>query len=190
MGVEISFSSSWWYLTANYQHHYPAQHFTRWVYPTRKRSSCERDAQVWQRRMGFISRWASRPAPVNPAWFTGLQCGNPWFIAAEWRAREWCASNPGPWAVSTLLQLFGYYHGYFGTAVNLVWCMRISVLTAANSSAVDDEWVSASWTVHCFQVPMFTINRHLMPATEPGDKFRGCVLISEWIGLCAGTLFL
>lgn len=28
--------------------------------------------------------------------------------------------NPGPWAVSTLLQLFGYYHGYFGPAVNLV----------------------------------------------------------------------
>lgn len=47
----------------------------------------------------------------SPAWFTGLQCGNPWFMAAEWRAREWCASIPGPWAVSTLLtKLFGYYH--------------------------------------------------------------------------------
>lgn len=109
--------------------------------------------------MGFISRWASRPAPVNPAWFTGLQCGNPWFIAAEWRpTRECCASNPGPWAVSTLLQLFGYYHGYFGPAVNLVWCMRISVLTATNSSAVDDEWVPASRAGHSFHVSMYIIN--------------------------------
>lgn len=108
-----------------------------------KRSSCERDAQVWQRRMGFISRWASRPAPVNPAWFTGLQCGNPWFIGAEWRAREWCASNPGPWAVSTLLQLFGYYHSYFGAVVNLLWYMRISVLTAAAlASLVVNDWTN------------------------------------------------
>lgn len=57
----------------------------------------EREVQAWQRRMGFISRWASRPAPDSPAWFTGLQCGNPWFIVAEWRARECCASNPGPY---------------------------------------------------------------------------------------------
>lgn len=35
------------------------------------------------------------PLPSDsPAWFTGLQCGNPWFMAAEWRAREWCASKP------------------------------------------------------------------------------------------------
>lgn len=65
----------------------------------------EREVQAWQRRMGFISRWASRPAPDSPAWFTGLQCGNPWFIVAEWRARECCASNPGPyhsWLFHTL----------------------------------------------------------------------------------------
>lgn len=38
----------------------------------------------------------SRPAPDSPAWFTGLQCGNPWFIAAEWRARECCALHKTP----------------------------------------------------------------------------------------------
>lgn len=58
----------------------------------------KRTPYSWQRWMGFISRWASPrrryPSPTAPAWFTGLQCGNPWFMAAEWRAREWCASKP------------------------------------------------------------------------------------------------
>lgn len=64
--------------------------------PAQRSRGSERDAEAWQRRMGFISRWASPSAaprppaarPTGPGWFTGLQCGNPWFMGAEWRARE------------------------------------------------------------------------------------------------------
>lgn len=56
------------------------------------------------------------------------------------------ASNPGPWAVvSTLLQLFGYYHGYFGvrspTVNHQLIYARVSSywLRCAASSPANDE---------------------------------------------------
>lgn len=83
-----------------------------------------REMQAWQRRMGFISRWASRPAPDSPAWFTGLQCGNPWFIAAEWRTRECCASNetPVPYYSHVCFTLsFTIYPQLFATSITAIF---------------------------------------------------------------------
>lgn len=80
--------------------------------------------QAWQRRMGFISRWASRPAPDSPTWFTGLQCGNPWFIAAEWRTRECCASNetPVPYYSHVCFTLsFTIYPQLFATSITAIF---------------------------------------------------------------------